>query len=321
MHKEEQFRRLSLGPSELKILLTLEYFADSKGVADPTMSILEEVTGYSRMQISRSVKTLIQEKYIEVKRLKRLDGFNHRNVYQLLSNTNVTVPNDSNTDVTNTPASQSQSNVDVTSITNKALVIKIDKALDTTYLMEGEKKVVNRWKDDDDDLAGVGLIQDKPVQAKKPSKREPKTRHSRPIEEWTPADMATEFSYRVYQALPGIPGVVNTRNLWGALAKNRKNFGVTAVLEYEVLEKYFADARNLTSLKQAPAYAHAKFLTFLTNNIQAVASDLGVEDLPEDIPVVEPLNKYVYASDGRRFDNSMPGRLALKEHEKRTATK
>jgi hypothetical protein len=309
MNKEEQFRRLSLGPSELKILLTLEYFADSKGVADPTMSILEEVTGYSRMQISRSVKTLIQENYIEVKRLKRLDGFNHRNVYQLLSNTNVTV----------TSASQSHSNADVTSITNKALVIKIDKALDTTYLMEGEKKVVNRWKDDDDDLAGVGLIEEKTVQTKKASKREPKTRHSRPIEDWTPADVATEFSYRVYQALPGIPGVVNTRSLWGALAKNRKQFGVTAVLEYELLEKYFADSRNINSLKQAPAYAHAKFLTYITNNIQAVASDLGVEDQPEDIPVIEPVNKYVYSSDGRRFDNSMPGRLALKEHEKRKA--
>jgi hypothetical protein len=273
------------------------------------MSILEEVTGYSRMQISRSVKTLIQENYIEVKRLKRLDGFNHRNVYQLLSNTNVTV----------TSASQSHSNADVTSITNKALVIKIDKALDTTYLMEGEKKVVNRWKDDDDDLAGVGLIEEKTVQTKKASKREPKTRHSRPIEDWTPADVATEFSYRVYQALPGIPGVVNTRSLWGALAKNRKQFGVTAVLEYELLEKYFADSRNINSLKQAPAYAHAKFLTYITNNIQAVASDLGVEDQPEDIPVIEPVNKYVYSSDGRRFDNSMPGRLALKEHEKRKA--
>ena len=309
MNKEEQFRRLSLGPSELKVLLTLEYFADSKGVADPTMSILEEVTGYSRMQISRAVKTLVQEKYIEVNRLKRMDGFNHRNVYQLLSNTNVTV----------TSAPESHSNVNVTSTTNKALVIKIDKALDTTYLMERKEKVVNRWNDDDD-LAGVGLIkEDKPVQAKKPSKREPKTRHSRPIEEWTPADMATEFSYRVYQAIPNVPGVVNTRNLWGALAKNRKAFGVTAVLEYELMEKYFADSRNITSLKQAPAYAHAKFLTFITNNIQSVASDLGIEDMPEDVPTIEPTDKYVYASDGRRFDNSMPGRLALKQYEKRKA--
>jgi len=307
MSKEEQFRRLSLGPSELKILLTLEYFADSKGVADPTMEILSKVTGYSRMQISRAIRTLVQEKYIEVQRLKRLDGFNHRNVYQLLSNTDVTVIS----------AQPSQSNMKVTSTTNKALVIKIDKALDTTYLMEGEKKVVNRWKDDDEDLAGVGLIEDKPAQTKKPSKREPKTRHSRPIEEWTPADIATEFSYRVYQALPGIPGVVNTRSLWGALAKNRKKFGVTSVLEYELLEKYFADQRNITSLKQAPAYAHAKFLTFITNNIQSVASDLGLEDVPEDMPVVEAPNKYIYASDGRRFDNSLPGRVALKQYENR----
>jgi hypothetical protein len=123
----------------------------------------------------------------------------------------------------------------------------------------------------------------------------------------------------VYQALPGIPGVVNTRNLWGALAKNRKAFGVTAVLEYELMEKYFADSRNITSLKQAPAYAHAKFLTFITNNIQSVASDLGIEDMPEDVPTIEPTDKYVYASDGRRFDNSMPGRLALKQYEKRKA--
>jgi len=308
MNKEEQFRRLSLGPSELKVLLTLEYFADSKGVADPTMKILEEVTGYSRMQISRAVQVLKDQNYIQVNRLKRQDGFNHRNVYQLLSNTDVTVDS----------AQQSQSNIEVTSTTNKALIIKIDKALDTTYLMEGSKKMVNRWNDDDD-LAGVGLIQDKPVQTKKPSKREPKTRHSRPIEEWTPADIATEFSYRVYQALPGIPGVVNTRSLWGALAKNRKTFGVTAVLEYELLEKYFGDERNLLSLKQAPAYAHAKFLTFITNNIQSVASDLGVEDQPENTPVVETSNKYVYASDGKRFDNSMPGRLALKQYEQRKA--
>ena len=310
MNKEEQFRRLKLKASELKVLLALECFADSKGVADPTMTILEDVTGYSRMQISRALKVLITEKYVTTKRLKRQDGFNHRNVYQLLSNTDVTVKT----------ATPSHSNADVTSTTNKALVIKIDKALDTTYLMEGEEKMVNRWHDEDD-IAGVGKLEDDaPVLVKKASKRTGKTRYQRPVEEWSAVDMATEFAYRLYQQIPNTPGIINTAALWGALGKNRKQFGVTAVLEYELMEKFFADQRNIDSLKKAPAYSHAKFLTFITNNIQQVSEDLGMDDTPEITPVA-PTDKYVYASDGRRFDNSMPGRAALEIYEKRKGLK
>jgi hypothetical protein len=174
-----------------------------------------------------------------------------------------------------------------------------------------EVAVVNRWKDDDDNIAGFGLLEDE-VQAKaKPvSKRDPKTRRQRPQEEWTAADVASEFSARVYDKIRGIPGLVNTNALRGALAANRSRFEVSATLEMELMDRFFGDERNLAAIKGSPKKAHGIFLNFITMNITKVTEDLEMTSEDKD-------ENYIYASDGKRFDKSMPGRRDLAEYEEK----
>jgi hypothetical protein len=172
--------------------------------------------------------------------------------------------------------------------------------------------MVNRWDSEDDGFI-LGDFSSEPSIQKKVSKRDPKTRYQRPQEEWTPADVASEFAARTYKALRGFPGVVNTRELWGALAVNRKKHLVSAVIELEVMDRFLSDERTLTTIRKFPKNAHRMFLNAISARMTDVLMDLDMD---------EPLDKqetsaseYVYASDGTEFDNSMAGRLELKAYE------
>lgn len=190
--------------------------------------------------------------------------------------------------------------------------------------MEGEalkeEKNMNKWKDDDDNLGGFGLLEGEVPAAQRGgqavSKRFPKTRHLRPQDEWTPADVATEFAARVYAKFNDIPGMVNTRGLWGALAANRKKYNISAVIELEVMEKFFGDERNLTALRKTPKSAHGMFLNAITNQVSQVTADLGMVEKKTSAKKLTPSTEFVYASDGTEFDNSMSGRLEMAEYEK-----
>jgi hypothetical protein len=173
--------------------------------------------------------------------------------------------------------------------------------------------LVNKWADSDDGFI-LGDFGAEFTPLKKFSKRDPKTRHMRPQEEWTPADVASEFANRVYQKLRGIPGVVNTKALWGALASNRKRFAVTAVIELEAMDRFLEDERNIVTLRKFPKNAHKMFLNAITNQLQNVVSDMDMEEVSE--AYLTPATEFVYASDGTEFDNSMSGRLDRDEYEK-----
>ena len=167
--------------------------------------------------------------------------------------------------------------------------------------------MVNKWSSENEGFI-LGDFSSEPSTTKKISKRDPKTRHQRPQEEWTPADVASEFASTVYGKIRGVPGIVNTKALWGALAANRKRFGVTAVIEIEAMERFFADDRTITALRNRPKDAHKMFLNAITNNMQNVTEDLSM-DLTSSV-------EFVYASDGTEFDNSMSGRLERDDYEK-----
>jgi hypothetical protein len=178
-----------------------------------------------------------------------------------------------------------------------------------------EVKLVNKWQDEDSEIGGWGLLE--PAYASKTnkvSKRDPKTRHQRPQEEWTAADVASEFAVRVYDRVRGIPGLVSTKDLRGALSANRARFGVSSTIEMELLEKFFADERNITAIKNSPRKAHGIFLNFITSNINSVTEEMGMDD---EVLDTEMAVEYVYASDGKKFDNSMPGRRALEMYEEK----
>jgi hypothetical protein len=175
--------------------------------------------------------------------------------------------------------------------------------------------MVNKWSDNDEGFI-LGDFGSEFTPLKKMSKRDPKTRHLRPQEEWTPADVASEFSSRAYTKLRGIPGVINTKALWGALAANRKKYNITAVIELEALERFFADERNFVALRKNPKSAHGMFLNAITSQIHNIEMDLDMGQEPIEQEVASS-TEFVYASDGTEFDNSMAGRLDRKEYEAR----
>ena len=181
--------------------------------------------------------------------------------------------------------------------------------------------LVGKWNpEEDDNIAGVGRFDDEIAIAKagKPvSKRDPKTRYLRPQHEWTAADVASEFSSRVYARVRGIPGLVKTEAVRGALSKWRKEHGITALIELEIMDMYFADERILVNAKKNPKFIVGSFLRMFTTHLDKALENLGLPPITEEEPVVADSERrvYVYASDGKAFDNSLPGRKARDRYE------
>jgi hypothetical protein len=111
--------------------------------------------------------------------------------------------------------------------------------------------------------------------------------------------------------------MINTAELRGALAAYRKRYNTNATIEISVMEKFFGDARIWIEAKKAPHFAHKIFLREITKSTAEVLDELGMND--EAQKPAQPLStmskKYVFASDGTKFDNSVAGRIDLSEYE------
>jgi len=326
--QQEELRLLSLAPAELRLLLALRHLANRWREVNATMEELSNLTGYSRTTLWRAHAGLETAGFIDTTRTKRNFGFYARNRYVLslgfmdeTSQDDACFTDGTSQDDACFTDGTSTSNIDIASITTKESNNTI-KAINTSCLLGAagteEEKMVNRWSEEDDNIGGFGLLEGEvpSTQKAKPiSKRDPKTRHQRPQDEWTAADVASEFASRIYSKVRGVPGLVNTNALRGALAANRSRFNITATIEMEVMERFFADERNMATIRKAPSNSHGMFLRAITNNVQQVVEDFGMED---NEVVDEPeITSYVYASDGKSFDNSMPGRAALARYEKK----
>jgi len=271
-------------------------YVDKWGDVNLTMAELSDLTGYSRTTLWRALQALEEMEMVDTTRTKRNYGKLYKNRYKL---------------VETSTAGQGNQDDSLTTETTEIVIVK-----NATHSLgaegpEKEEEMVNKWVDEDD-VAGVGLIDEKPV-AQKVSKRDPKTRHLRPQEDWTTWDVASEFARRVYDNVRGIPGMVNTANLRGALSKNRTKFGITADVEMKLMDKFFGDGRNMATIKKFPKGTVGLFLNFITNNIASVSNEVTVE---EAIAMAETL-EYLVATDGRKFDNSVPGRKALERYEQK----
>lgn len=279
--------------AETTVLNALKSKRDRWGDINVTMIELGEVTGFGRTKLSQTIGKLRLSGIVDVTRTKRNYGKLYTNRYRIVERTSTA------------------SNNDLTSQTTK-----LTKVLNTSYLIGGkaaneEENMVNRW-DDGDDIGGFGLFEDEMNKQPVVSKRDPKTRHKRPQEEWTSADVASEFASQLYAKVRGIPGLVNVAKLRPVLAKYRKEYGTTAVLELEVLDMMMGDERKLSEVKKAPHEAYRIFLRMLTTHNQKAHTNLGIPEVEEEYHA-----PFVYASDGKAFDNSMPGRAALERYEEK----
>jgi hypothetical protein len=183
-----------------------------------------------------------------------------------------------------------------------------------------EVQEMARWKnDDEDDVGGFGLfeeeVQQKVASTAKPiNKRDTSTRGRRPEAEWTVYDIASEFSHLLSRKFPYIPGLVNVRNISGALRGWRNQYGTTATVEMEMMRKFFADERNWLGADKEPEKIHLRYLRMFKTHMQEINASFDIYDSVESSDLTTG-DDYLYSSDGRRFDNTLIGRKALARYE------
>lgn len=282
------------------------------GEVRATMETLGELTGYSRSSVHRAVESLVELGWVKVKRTKRNYGLWNENRYTILRGS---MRDTSKAQIEVNEGAEGRVISDTTTrvlistkSTNNKLTSNLNNSnpsdLGATAPRKG--KMVNKWKDEDSEIGGVGLLGSTGTETPQQKKRA--HRSEKPIESWSGNDVASEFASRVYEKVRGIPGLVNTSRLAIALNTNRKKFGITASQEMGALEKFFADERNLATIKKFPKNSHGIFLNSITKYVSEFGEvEPSVDTVAQDV--------YVYASDGKEFDNSMPGRMALQRYE------
>lgn len=310
-----------LSASEYRLLDVL-CLLSKDNVTEVPMEKLASYAQTSEESVRRALRKLEQVNLVETVRRKRNLGRLSNNVYRMSS------PSHKNVEKVEPPHKlPPHKNVGSTADIDIAITTSTTKINKTTsYLVPSgtrrrrEFKVIGRWSEDDE-VTGFGLFEDE-ANAKAPSakvsKRDPKTRNLRPQEEWTSADVASEFAFRLYRAIPGVPNLVNTASVRGALARMRKQFDSNALIELEVMNMFFEDPWVQSQGKDKPAFLAGRFLKMFANNFDQALRNLGLpprQGPSEKAVSLAPRVEFLYASDGEQFDNSMPGRLALERYE------
>ena len=305
---------------QFRLLVVLCRLSGSEGVVKASVARLASETGnVHEKTVRRALKALEGHGLLSRLKTRRANGYRGVDIYRLNSygtpeSTKVTEIGDANVRTSHDYKSRSH-------IANKPLVpnSQISYKLKDIVAQEAplkEIKISMRGIDDGDDLAGFGLIEPKDVPQQKISKRDPKTRGKRPEHEWTPMDVAAEFSYRVGRKYPLLPGTVSVKALSGALAKFRKQYGTTALIELELLRLFMADESNFRHIGDEAPNLYKLYLASFGKKMNQARDNLGLNRIA---PVKEPVAKMatITASDGSQFQNSMSGRAQLQRYEKK----
>jgi hypothetical protein len=302
----------------------------------------------SEESIRRSLRKLEQAELVVTTRTKRNLGRLHKNKYELVSPSHKNVDETSfdhenmeaavHKNVDENPAIHKNEvgvihkNVGSTAGTSSTSSSGKDIVNKTTSYLFGAKapmvikkeniKVVNRWQgDDDDSVGGFGLFDNEAAQkvkGPKISKNNPQTRADRPHSEWTTVDVATEFVAKVRARMPVMPLQLSVKNIAGALARQRKNEDVNPLIELEIMEMFFEDSWIDNEGRKNPHWIIGRFLKAFSINFEQALKNLSMDARQTPAELADnstPTDDFVYASDGRRFDNSMPGRASMERYE------
>lgn len=136
-----------------------------------------------------------------------------------------------------------------------------------------------------------------------------RTRARRPVETWTTWDVAAEFADRLQQSYPQRPLLINKKNLAGALLPMRAKFNSTPKVEMILMNWFFEDRQKVRVAERNPQKVIGVFLNTFKTHIEKAK-------MVAETPVIP---QFVYANDGKKFDNSMPGRRAMKDYNQKIA--
>ena len=306
---------------QFRLLATICHLSGSEGHLQASAESLGiETGGVNEKTVRRGLLALEQAGFIKRTKTKRANGFRGKDLLDITS-PQVT---------SGTLEAQEQRALNVrtshdyrsrSSITNKPLVPNSKdsnklKDIETKSFTKEIKVPMRKWEDDGDNLAGFGLVEPKDAPQPKIRKSDPRTRGKRPEHEWTPMDVAAEFSYRVGRKYPLLPGTVSVKQLSGALAKFRTQYQTNALIELELLRLFMADERNFKDVGDEAPFLYKMFLASFGKRINQARENLGLGKISAPAETVVKMGTLT-ASDGRVFQNSMSGRAQLERYEKR----
>ena len=321
MHIPEGAFSAKLTDYQFRLLIVLCHLSGSEGVVKASIARLQGETGnVHEKTVRRALKALERGGFLTRIPTKRANGYRGVDIYRLNSYGTLESPKseeiwDSKVRASHDYRSRSQS-------TNKPLVpnsqdsYKLKDFVASKETPLKEIKIPMKGYDDGEELAGFGLIEPKDAPQQKVSKRDPKTRGKRPEHEWTPMDVAAEFSFRVGRKYPLLPGTVNVKALSGAIAKFRKQYGTTALIELELLRLFMADENNFKHIGDEAPNLYKLYLTSFGKKMNQARENLGLGRVAEKKQPTVKMST-IKASDGREFQNSMSGRAQLDRYEKK----
>ena len=297
---------------QFRLLVTVCHLAGSKGSLKASAAELAIETGNVHPKtVRRALQALEAKGLIWRTKSRRKGGLQSSNFIHI-GDANV---HPSHGYVTNDRDSQSAIRPLVPNSHNNQSSYKLKDFEEKDFLKE-IKVPMRKYEDDGDNLAGFGLVEPKDAPQPKIRKSDPKTRGKRPEHEWTPMDVAAEFSFQVGRKYPLLPGTVNVKALSGALAKFRKQYETTALVELELLRLFMADESNFKEVGDEAPFLYKKFLASFGSKINQARQNLGLGKINAKISNPETSGT-LSASDGRVFQNSLSGRAQLERYEKR----
>ena len=305
---------------QFRLLATMCHLAGSGGRIQASAAQLGIETGnVHEKTVRRGLAALEEAGFIKRTRTKRANGYRGIDLLDITSPSGtLESSNLGNANVHTSHDYKSRSH-----ITNKPLVpnSKDSNQLKDIRNTEGvsmkEIRVpMRKWEDDSDNLAGFGLVEERDAVQPKIRKSDPKTRGKRPEHEWTPMDVAAEFSYRVGKRYPLLPGTVNVRQLSGALSKFRKQYQTTALVELELLKLFMADERNFQNIGDEAPHLYKLYLASFGKKMNQARENLGLNKVNAKVDTSVKVSTLT-ASDGKTFQNSLSGRAQLERYEKR----
>ena len=305
---------------QFRLLATICHLAGSEGRLKASAAQLGIETGnVHEKTVRRGLIALEEAGFIKRTRTKRANGYRGVDLLDITSPSGTLESHslgDANVHTSHDYRSRSH-------ITNKPLVpnSKDSNQLKDIRNTEGvsmkEIRVpMRKWEDDSDNLAGFGLVEERDAPQPKIRKSDPKTRGKRPEHEWTPMDVAAEFSYRVGKRYPLLPGTVNVRQLSGALSKFRKQYQTTALVELELLKLFMADERNFHNIGDEAPHLYKLYLASFGKKMNQARENLGLNKVNAKVDTSVKVSTLT-ASDGKVFQNSLSGRAQLERYEKK----
>ena len=307
---------------QFRLLATICHLAGSEGRLQTTNAVLGSQTGnVNEKTVRRGLLALEEAGFIRRTKTKRANGYQGKDMLDITSPQVVTGPVEAQkiwaSNVHTSHGYRSRS-----SIVNKPLVPnsqdsnQLKDIRNINVSMKEIKIPMRKYEDDGDNLAGFGLVEDRDPPQPRIRKSDPKTRVKRPEHEWTPMDVAAEFSYRVGKRYPLLPGTVNVRQLSGALSKFRKQYNTTALIELELLRLFLADERNFDQIGDEAPFLYKKYLASFGKKMNQARENLGLTKVNAPVETSVKISTLT-ASDGRVFQNSLSGRAQLERYEKR----